>query len=275
MKSSRNLLSVGVACCAMMLSGQAAAVATIGGAVSMGSGQGACRDDRIVSQNTSQDAFALSGATACAGGSASADVKGDAASASIGLKTSASGSGTGSSQTAASVAFRDFWDITVAPGTASGPIIIPVTLQFDGSISPGAVFNPGFGRFMDYSFNFGQPFSFNVFSATGSLTAVGNYSQSFSGTVALPYSAGRPLRAVIDLSMSVPGLLDGTIDFYNTASVSVQLPAGYVVRNSSGTQLFAAPVPEPTSLMMMASGLALLLGRSRVTLARARSGAVA
>jgi hypothetical protein len=275
MKSARNLLSVGGACCVMLLSGQAAALATLGGAVSVGSGQGACRDDRSVPQNTSQDFFALGGATACAGGSASADVKGDAASASIGLKTSASGNGAGSSQTAASVAFRDFWDITVAPGTASGPITIPVTLQFDGSISPGAVFNPGFGRFLDYSLNLGQPFSFNVFSATGSLTAVGNYSQSFSGTVVLPYSAGRPLRAVIDLSLSVPGLIEGTVDFYNTASVSVQLPAGYVVRNSSGTQLFAAPVPEPTSLMMMASGLALLLGCSRVTRARARSGTAA
>lgn len=118
----------------------------------------------------------------------------------------------------------DFWDISVAPGTASGPITVPVTLQFDGSILPGAVFNPVFGRFMDYSFHFGEPFSFNVFTATGSLTAAGNYSQTFSGNVVLPYSVGQPLTAIIDLSM-----------------------------------------------MMMASGLALLLGLSRMIRTRSKS----
>ncbi|WP_150123853.1 PEP-CTERM sorting domain-containing protein [Methyloversatilis sp. RAC08] len=248
---------------ALLMAGNAAAVATTGGAVSMNSGQGSCSDSRIIPQSTAQDVFVLGGATACAGGSASADIKGDAASASIGLKASASGSAGGSSQTAASVSLRDFWDISVAAGTPSGSITIPVTLQLDGSISPGAVFNPGFGRFLDYSLNFGQPFSFNVFQATGRLTTVGNYSQSFSGSIVLPYSAGRPLRAVVELSMSVPGLLEGSIDFYNTASVSLQLPAGYVVTNSSGTQLFAAPVPEPASIMMMMSGLALVAGLSR------------
>jgi hypothetical protein len=264
MNPARSLILLGFACGATLMAGHAAATATIGGAVSMNSGQGSCSDNRIIPQSTQQDSFALSGATACAGGSAGASVKGDAASASIGLKASASGTADGSSQTAASVSFRDFWDISVAPGTPSGSITIPVTLQLDGSISPGAVFNPGFGRFLDYSLNFGQPFSFNVFQATGRLTTVGSYNQSFSGSVVLPYSAGRPIRAVIELSMSVPGLLEGSVDFYNTASVSLQLPAGYVVSNSSGTQLFAAPVPEPASIMMMMSGLALVAGLSRM-----------
>lgn len=240
----------------------AGATATLGGTVSVNAGSGTCFDSGQVPGNTLQDSFHLLRTTACSGGSASAELRGSAATASIGLLATSSGNGQGSSQAAAQVQFADQWQIAVPAGTPWGPISLPVALHLDGSVTGAAIFHPAFGRFIDYNLNVGEPFSLNVFSATGSITATGSFSQTFSGVVTWQY-AGQPLRASVEMSLFVPGLLEGAVDFYNTASVSMSLPAGYAATTSSGLPLSFAPVPEPSRAALTAAGLLLLLAARR------------
>jgi hypothetical protein len=250
---------------------QAMATASIGGVISVVASSGVCGDSALVPGNTAQDTFLLSGNAACNGEFALVDLRGDAASASVGLLASASGNGFGSSQAAAQVSFTDHWLLTPPVGTAPGTSInIPVSLSLDGDISAGAVFHPGFGRFLDYNLKisdlYGPLSPGGLFSAIGSISATGPYSQTFNGSVNFFYFGGTslPMTAVVELSLSVPGLLEGTIDFYNTASVSIDLPPGFTATTSSGVPLDVADVPLPTAPALFAGlGLACLIVSKR------------
>ena len=74
-----------------------------------------------------------------------------------------------------------------------------------------------------------------------------------------PSPRREPLRAAIELSLLMPVLNEGVLDFYNSAAASIQLPAGYSATTSSGLPLVSAPLPEPSPTALLAAGLVLVL----------------
>lgn len=265
MKSRRYLSSLAVACLATLVVSEAAATASLGGVVSVLAGSGSCNDSKLVPGSTLQDTFALSGATACSGGSASADLHAEAATATIGLRASSAGNGLGSSQAAAQVQFTDYWLLNVPTGTASGTFInIPVSIQLDGSVTAGAVYDSSFGRFLDYSLTISDHYTAlspgGNFSALGKITSSGNFSQTFSGSVNFFYPGPGSLstRADIGMNLFLVSLFEGTVDFYNTARILIDLPPGFSATTSSGLPLQVAAVPEPETYAMLLAGLGLL-----------------
>lgn len=259
--------------------GLAHATALLGGviALNMAGGGSACAFNALVPLTTPQDTFALSGATPslplCGGRTMSADLKGDAATPSVGLKIAASGPLT---TAAAQVSFVDEWIITPAAGTPTGLVMIPVTLSLDGLVAPGSVYAPAVGRYLDYTLAISDKSGFSnplqVFRNDGQVTATGTFAQTWSGVLALyNYNApALPMTAVVQLGLSVPNLLEGSIDFFNTASLSMQLPAGFTARTSSGLPLVFEPddpvvvsVPAPGSAALVALGLLAIGGALR------------
>lgn len=257
-KLPRTWIRLLVVCAAGSVAGQAAATAAIGGALSLIGGNGACNVSALVPQDTQQDSFALSRSTACAGTRSDAQIRGSAATASVGMRASSQGNGQGSSQVATQVRLADQWQISVPSGTPLGPITLPVSLHLEGSITPGALNGFQFNRFLDYTMNIGLPFSFNAFQANGSIGTTGAFAQTFNGSVTWRYT-GQPLAAAIELSLFMPGLNEGVVDFYNSAAASIQLPSGYSATTSSGLPLVFAPVPEPSPAALLAAGLAFML----------------
>jgi len=249
---------------------EANAAAFIGGTISSYAGTGACSDPKFVSNGTAQDTFVLNSAAACGGGSASGAIRGDAASASVGLFATSSGNGFGSSGVAGQVAFTDKWLLTVPVGTSVGYFNVPVSLKLDGSVSPGAVDDASFGRFLDYNLTISDLYNplapGNSFSALGKITTPGNFALTFDGSVNLYYwgPGSLPTTALVEMSLFLPALFEGTVDFYNTASITLDLPAGYSATTSSGLPLNFASVPvdppsgvpEPVTLALFSAGLA-------------------
>ena len=266
MNTSNTLRSLAMACVAVLASTEAAATARLGGTISLQGGYlGSCNVRSLVPTDTAQDSFALAAATLpCLGDSSSVQIRGEAATASIGLRAVSIGDGLGSSKAAAGVSFVDEWRIGVPAGTPIGLISLPVSLRLDGNISPGALWAFNQNRYLEYSLSIGD-FAGNggvgrAFMVNGRLAASGNFSQTFQGNVAFSnLGAGAPPTAQVSLLLLVPGLIEGQIDFYNTASASVTLPPGYTATTSSGLQLVFAPVPEPaTTALMLLGGVALL-----------------
>lgn len=91
--------------------------------------------------------------------------------------------------------------------------------------------------------------------------ASGNFLQTFSGNVNFRYfgvGSALPMTAEVVMSLSLISLLEGNVDFYNTASISMDLPPGFSATTSSGLPLVFAPVPEPGTYAMVLTGLGLL-----------------
>jgi hypothetical protein len=248
-----------LACFGLLLVADAHAVAGMGGvvAISMVPGSGSCNVSKLVPLDTPQDRFALGGTSTCDGQSGSADLYGDAANTSVGLRASASG---GQSSVAAQVYSFDRWLLTPPPGTPAGLITIPVTLRLDGTVSGGA--DPGFfNRFLDYNLSINDAYTFGIFSANGSIATSGSYSLTFSGSVDFRNfnQASLPMTAEAILSLSLPGLAGGVVDFYNTSSASMALPTGFTATTSSGVALpFSSPVPESGPATLLLLGLAVI-----------------
>ena len=258
MTTRSTLIGPFLVCSALTWAGPAAATATIGGVVSLVGGLGTCNVGALVPLDTAQDNFLLSRATGCVGTSSDAQLRGSAATASVGMRAASSGNGLGSSQVAAQVYLADQWQISVPVGTPLGPLTLPVSLHLEGSISPGALLDAGFGRFLDYGMNIGVFRSFSALSAYGFITTTGAFAQTFNGSVTWQYT-GQPLRASIELSLAMQGLNEGVLDFYNSAAASIQLPAGYSATTSSGLPLVFAPVPEPSPTALLGAGLVFVL----------------
>jgi hypothetical protein len=265
----RHLAMLTIACATSFCAGEAGATALIGGTVSTLAGSGTCNDNKTVSTSTSQDSFALNASTGCSGGSASGSIRGDAATASVGIKGSSSGNGFGSSEMAGEVTFIDKWLLNVPAGTAAGVIHIPVSITLEGNVSSGALFDTTFAGFMTYDLSISDFYApSNAFSAIGKITADGNYSETFNGSVNLTYWGPDSLAqttADVEMTVFIPALIEGTVDFYNTASIALDLPDGFSATTSSGLPLdFATStpptdpgngVPEPLTLSLFAAGL--------------------
>lgn len=256
---SRRIAAFAVLC---GTAGLAHATAQLGGALSLGV-NGGCRFDALVPLTTLQDTFVLAGATpslpGCGGLSVSGALRGDAASPAVGLKIVASGPNT---PAAAQVSLVDEWIITPPAGTAAGPVLFPVILTLDGLVAPGSVFQAATGRFLDYTLAISDKYNgldpLYKFRTDSQITTTGPASLSFSGTVAIRNynTAAIPMTAVVQLGLSVPNLLAGTVDVFNTASLTMTLPPGFTAVTSSGLPLrFATPVPEPGTNALWALGL--------------------
>jgi hypothetical protein len=103
----------------------------------------------------------------------------------------------------------------------------------------------------------------HVISANGQISSTGAVALSWSGNLALFHSrlAAGPFVATTEMNLFVPALLEGLLDFSKAASISLDLPAGYTAKTSSGLPLFVnvtppATVPVPAALGLMMSGLA-------------------
>ena len=254
---------LGIGCAMLLSSSPASATARTGGVISLVGGSGSCNVNELVPLDSLQDTFALSRTTGCSGTSASADLRADAATGSIGMRAASSGNGLGSSQVAAQVSFMDLWSIGVPAGLAPGTFTIPVTLKLDGMVSPSAVY--AFDRFIDYGMSFRDFYAGlappRLLQRSGSITSAGNYALNFSGNVEFRYlgpGSALPPTAEVALNLSMPGFREGLVDFYNTASVVLALPAGFSATTSSGIPLVFAPVPEPGSGALLALGAACL-----------------
>jgi PEP-CTERM putative exosortase interaction domain len=251
-----------VAGMSILCANDAVATATLGGVVSVVAGSGTCNNSKQVPLSTAQDSFLLSGATACSGGSASVDLRGDAATGSVGLRASSAGNGFGSSQAGAQVHLTDHWLLTPTAGTVAGTINIPVSIKLEGSIAPGAVFDTFGGLHYNLTISdlYTSPIPSAVFSALGNINSSGNFSQTFNGSVAFRYfgPGSLPMTAVVEMDLFLSSLFEGTVDFYNTASITLDLPPGFSAATSSGKSLVFAPVPEPEAYVMMLSGIGML-----------------
>jgi len=265
MRTPHLLVALSLGCGILGASPDALATANLGGVVSVLAGNGVCNASALVPGNTLQDSFQLDRSTACLGGLASAQVRGNAATGSVGLRVTSLGNGLGSSNAAAQVQFSDQWTIAVPAGTPWGAINLPLTLRLDGTVSPGAKVDPGNGgQFLQYALSIGEPYSFNVLSGNGQLSTVGVFSQTFNGVVEFVYS-GQPLKVAVEMNLTAPGLFEGSVDFYNTATASMRLPAGYSASTSSGLALVFAPIPEPSHGVLLAGGLLALALARRAT----------
>ncbi len=270
MKLHRTLFGFTLATIATFVGNQANATATLGGVVSLVGGSGTCNYSQLVPLNTQQDTFVLSGANGCLGGMASVDLHGEAATGKVGLRAASSGNGLGSFQAAAQVYYSDHWLITPPAGLANGTYSIPVSLTLEGNISPGALNGFQFNRFLDYGMSvrdlYGGLAAPSLFSTYGSIATTGAFSQTFNGNVSFNYygpGSGLPMTAEVVANLSLPGLNEGVVDFYNTASISMQLPSGFTAKTSSGLALVFPPVPEPRTNAMMIAGLGLVAWRAR------------
>lgn len=270
MKFHRTFLRFTLATVAVLVGNQADATATLGGVASLVGSSGTCNFNKLIPLNTQQDTFVLSGATGCLGTSSSVDLHGEAATGTIGLRATSSGNGLGSSQAAAQVYYSDHWLLSPPVGAAVGTYTIPVSLTLEGNISAGALSGFQFNRFLDYSLSVRDLYAglsaTTLFAANGSISTTGAFTQTFNGNVNFRYfgpGSALPMTAEVIASLSLPGLNEGFVDFYNTASISMQLPSGFSATTSSGLPLVFPPVPEPRTNAMMLAGLGVLAWRVR------------
>lgn len=264
MNHFRSVALTAMACAALLAHGTARATAQIGGVISatFSEAGGTCNKSAVVPLTTQQNTFALPLAAPCAAGSAGGTLKGDAATGSAGLKVDASGTGFVSSQ----VSLIDRWTLTPPAGTVAGTYAIPVSLQVDGTVSPGSTAVLG-GPFLTYNItlldtNSGLPGG--RIDGIGSVTSTGTYSQTFSGPVNVRYfGPTSSLLSTVEISvqMTVPQLSTGTIDFYNTAFAALTLPPGWSAVTSSGLPVVAVPEPATALLMLLGVGALALRGR--------------
>ena len=264
--SMASLATFALAGAALCASQDASAVALIGGTISLSMvpGLGSCNASAQVLGTTPQDTFMLAVATPssanCEGQSAAGSMHAEAATRSIGMQLTASGPQT---TAAGQVSFIDTWIITPPPGTPTGLITLPVSFALDGTVAPGSTFS--FGRFLSYVFtiadlNSGGGNPLQNFQVTGEITTTGPVSLSFNGNVSFLNlnQASFPMRAQIDMMLFAPQLNVGSINFYNTAVASIDLPPGFTATTSSGIPLVFAPVPEPATSALWTLGLALV-----------------
>lgn len=281
MRTCPTLAALALACFGVAATGPSLATAQLGGVagVTFGAGTGSCNRSQSMPTNTLQDTFAVAVASTCIdGATASASARADAALASVGVRSAAGGL----AAAGAFVSFHDTWLLTVAPATLPGTFRIPVNFKLEGSVSPGSFARLG-GNFLGYSYSTrdlygGLPAS--SFAVSGNVNTTGSYLQNFAGTVDFRYlgvGSALPTTAEVEMTLFVPQVELGSVDFFNSASIGLVLPAGWSATTSSGLALpfTVAAVPEASSAAMLLLGLASLGGLAMRRRSTALSRAVA
>lgn len=250
-----------------------ASAAQTGGtvAVSGGAPGPSCQSSRTVSTSTVQDTLSLAVAASCNGGSGTAEIRSDALAPSVGLQGSAS-----DSSASAFVILSDVWTIGVpASVPLGGSFSLPVSFRLEGDVAPGSLYGPAFGRFLDLSGSLGQfGTASGLFQVSSRIDSIGHFDQTFAGLATFTNFGPTATLAMFEISLFMPFLQHGSVDFLNTLAASVALPPGFTVTSGSGAALFAplapvAPVPEPETVVLMMAGL-LGLGGRRAWLTRVK-----
>jgi MYXO-CTERM domain-containing protein len=158
------------------------------------------------------------------------------------------------------VSLTDRLHFTVPGGLAAGEdLLVGVTFTLAGSLSPDALFDPIYGRFLDYDLNFYDWAS--SFDPEHQLATFGKLTATpFAGPLVLSKVVkirGDFLLATVSMTLSVPGISQGSVEFLDLmdgATIALDLPPGVTFTSESGTFLSA---PEPDAALMAATVLAL------------------
>jgi len=261
MTKLRPLFLLATTCGVLLTCGAAGATAQIGGGInaSFSEALGACNKSSQVPQTTLQDSFNLTLTAPCAAGSVSGTLRADTATGSAGLRVIAAGTGSASAQ----VSLIDTYVLTPLAGTPVGTHLIPVSLHIDGSVAAGSP--AASGSFLSYGMGIndgsGSSLPSATFSANGKVTSIGAFSQTFNSDLSVRYfgPGSLPMTVQFTVNLTTGQFKDGTLDFYNTALVSLALPDGWSAVTSSGLPVVSA-VPEPATAVLLLLGVGLLAG---------------
>ena len=235
---------------------------SVGGTVSIFAGVPNCNDsDQIVDSQLSSATTAAQ-CTAANGASSSASSHADLATGSVGLAFLATPVAGGYAGGAGQSSLTDQLHFAVAGGIGQDEdLLIPVTFTLDGTLSPDALFDPIFGRYVDYDFSF---FDFASFDPEHALSAFGKVTTTpflgpltFSKVVKI---RGAFLTANVALDLFAPGIIQGDVDFLHTATIALDLPPGVSFTSDSGVFLTA---PEPAGAALGAAALLALVALRR------------
>lgn len=265
MTLARTLVWSALSSISLLAAGGAHATAWTSGTISatFGEAAGTCNKHVQVAPVV-KDTLQASLSAVCQNGSVSGDMKASAYTASVGLRVAAAGTG----YAGAEVHLSD--EILFRPPTdaPAGVYQIPISFRIDGEVSPGAKSDDGRSReFLYYAF--GWVDSSVTGYEQGLVTSIGPFSKSIDRVLNLKlYRPGEIRSAVYSVKLSTGKVSEGTIDFYNTASMGLSLPPGWAATTSSGLPLVSS-VPEPSMWMFLLPGLGLLYCR-RMGMQRAR-----
>lgn len=253
----------------LLVSNPASATASVQGLVSAIFTERAGSCNNFVKQDPiRQDFLDLSLSAPCSNGTVGGSIEADASAASVGLRLTSSGTGLGY----ASVYLADDVILTPPRGTTVGTFTIPVTFQLKGEIDKRTKmqedpFFLAYGFAGRGTFFFGDSYVENGFvEDTGKFELTTGFelkSSSYWGTQ-------NQISAYYRIELRVPGMLEGNIDFFDTAFASFSLPEGWTGKTSSGLTL-TSPIPEPSSALMFALGVGFLARRRLARLAHLRS----
>lgn len=241
---------------AELASAQAHSVAAT---VSLFAGVPNCTDSDQIAPSQIPRATTFAACTAANGASASGAARADLTTGSVGLELFARPVAGGYAGGAGQSSLTDRLHFAVAGGLDPGEdLLVGVTFTIAGTLSPDALFQPIYGRFLDYSL------SFSDFTASGTVTATpGPGPSTFSEVVSLtsPF-----LTADVAMTLFVPGIEQGGVEFLDAATVELDLPAGVTFTSESGVFLTA---PESTSTALAVASVSTLACLCR---RRSRSG---
>ncbi len=232
---------------------------SVRGTVSVFAGVPNCNDSDQVVVSPLPSATTAASCTATNGASAAGASRADLTTGSVGLELFANPVAGGYAGGAGQSALADRLTFSVAGGIGQNEdLLVGVTFTLDGSLSTDALFDSIYGRYLDYNFDFSD---FASFAPDHALDALGMVTTTpflgpltFSKVVKI---RGAFLTANVAMDLFVPGIIQGSVDFLNTATVALELPPGVTFTSESGVFLTA---PEPAGAALGVASLLTLAG---------------